>query len=381
MALTPGKIAVGLMARELHHGGTERQLAETAFGLDPERFEVSVITFIEGGFRWDQLRERGVRTTSLGIRSFYSRQCAAAAIAFRRYIRENRLDIVHAFDMPAVMWGIPVARVMSSAVALASQRGHRSLSSARERHLVRIADRFAHATVVNCEYMRLHLEQDFGADPARVHVAHNGIDTAQFYPAPDAARPAPLTQAKGVIGTLAVLRPEKGIETLIEAFSRVAPNHPGWKLAIVGSGSELGRLKAAAVEFGLADNCWFEPGTRDVTGWLRAMDVFVLPTFNEALSNALMEAMACGCAPLATRVGGNTELITAGENGLLFEVRDAAGLAAALDTLITNRELAKRYGSRSAEIIRERFSREVAAARMGQIYERLVATVGARRRS
>ena len=99
---------------------------------------------------------------------------------------------------------------------------------------------------------------------------------------------------------------------------------------MVGSGSCLADLQGRATALGIHPDCVFEPATQRVPDWLNAIDIFVLPSLSEALSNSLMEAMACGCCVAASRVGGNPELVAHGETGMLFEPRDAAGLAEVL---------------------------------------------------
>jgi glycosyltransferase involved in cell wall biosynthesis len=101
---------------------------------------------------------------------------------------------------------------------------------------------------------------------------------------------------------------------------------------------------------------------------LRAMDVFVLPSLSEALSNALMEAMACGCCPIASDVGGNPELVTDGETGLLFPTGDAGALAAKLHLVLRDAELRRRLAANAERRMHEEFARETAAARMGDVY-------------
>src|SRR5207244_161276 len=103
------------------------------------------------------------------------------------------------------------------------------------------------------------------------------------------------------------------------------------RLLIVGSGPALPDLQASARRFALGGRCVFEPATRDVGAWLREIDIFVLPSLSEAFSNSLMEAMASGCCVVASRVGGNPELVVEGETGLLFRAADSADLARSLD--------------------------------------------------
>ena len=98
------------------------------------------------------------------------------------------------------------------------------------------------------------------------------------------------------------------------------------------------------------------------------MDIFVLPSLSEALSNSLMEAMACGCCAIASDTGGNPELVRDGETGLLFPTGDITSLAARLDCMLANRDTRRCLASHGAQFMREHFSREAAARRMGEIY-------------
>jgi len=166
-----------------------------------------------------------------------------------------------------------------------------------------------------------------------------------------------------VIGVVCALRPEKGLGLLMDAFHRVKASRPGVKLLIVGSGPMLGQLQSV----GDAD-CHFQPAQPDVAPWLRAMDIFVLPSLSEALSNALMEAMGCGCCPLASDTGGNPELVQDGETGLLFPPGDSAALAAQLARVLDDVEYRRRLAAAAERRIREHFTREQAARTMGQIY-------------
>ena len=128
------------------------------------------------------------------------------------------------------------------------------------------------------------------------------------------------------IGVVCALRPEKDLGTLIEAFARdqalgiAAADRRQWFHA----GANCVRRPRRG---GWPAIARFVPATGQVAEWLRAIDIFVLPSQSEALSNSLLEAMACGCCPVASRVGGNAELIRHGENGMLFEAGDVDQLS------------------------------------------------------
>ena len=167
-----------------------------------------------------------------------------------------------------------------------------------------------------------------------------------------------------------LFRSEKGLPTLLEAFARI--RRPGFHLVIIGSGQLLPSLQRQREALGLGDCCHFVPTTADVPGWLHSLDIFVLPSLSEALSNSLMEAMACGLAVVASDIGGNPELALHGENGLLFPVGDSAALASCLEKLAGDPDLRRKFGTAASGFIHGKFSVSAAGSRMGAIYEQFL---------
>jgi glycosyltransferase involved in cell wall biosynthesis len=223
--------------------------------------------------------------------------------------------------------------------------------------------------VVNCEAIRRHLLDDEGVPPHLIHVCPNGIDGNVFRPETRSRPP------RGVplrIGTVGVLRPEKAVEHLLDAFAAVSRVHPQIMLVIVGSGPSLGVLQARCDALGLSSACQFVPATNNVAQWLHDIDIFVLSSVSEALSNALMEAMACGCAVVASDVGGNSELVTHDRTGLLVERANPEALSAALRRLIEQPALRADVGITASCFIHENFSLSAAAKGLASLYSRLL---------
>ena len=191
--------------------------------------------------------------------------------------------------------------------------------------------------------MRRQLRDEERVPAGLIHLCYNGIDTRVFRPG---ARRAAGRLARRLAGGRGGLRAAAGKRTgtLLDAFAAVRGLAPGMKLAIVGSGPCLSALQDQARALGILPHCVFEPATSRVADWLHAIDIFVLPSLSEALSNSLMEAMACGCCVAASRVGGNPELVAHGETGMLFEPRDAAGLAGVLRLLMQRLRTARQAG-------------------------------------
>ncbi|HUO27782.1 MAG TPA: glycosyltransferase [Bryobacteraceae bacterium] len=361
-------VPILMMARELNLGGTERQLTEMAKVLDRSRFAPHVGCFRPAGLRADELRAAGVPIVQFHVPSMAS---VKGAFEIARYVRDQGIRLVHTFDTPANVYGVPAARMAGTAVVVSSQRVDRSLWPGAVRHALRITDRLVDGVVVNCEYLRRQLRDEEKVPDGLIHLCYNGIDTGVFH-ARRGERPAALRGASLVIGAVSALRPEKDLATLLEAFARVRNCVPGVQLAIVGSGPCLADLEERAGTLEIMPQCVFEPATPHVAEWLRAIDIFVLPSLSEALSNALMEAMSCGCCGVASRVGGNPELITHGETGMLFEARDVAGLAETLRSLLQDSALRSALAARAEGKIQQQFTLAAAARRMGKIYAALL---------
>lgn len=355
-----------LMARELGPGGTERQLTEMARALDPLRFQVHVGCF-HMGVRADELRSAGIPVLRLPVTSFIKPSALLGAWQLRHYLQQHKIRLVHTFDYPLNCFGVPVARACGTPVVLSSQRFHRQLAPRSYLPLLRITDRLATAVVVNSDSVRQEMIQHEHMAASRVHLCYNGIDIGRFHPG--ARRRLPQFQdASLVVGVVCLLRPEKGLETLLHGFAQLPHPDPGFRLLIVGSGPELPGLQVLADKLNIRERCVFQPAVADVVPWLRSIDIFVLPSLSEALSNSLMEAMACGCACIASCVGGNPELVREGETGLLFQPGNAQELSEKLARLVHHPNLRDGLARTSTKMVRERFSLQASAARMEQIY-------------
>jgi glycosyltransferase involved in cell wall biosynthesis len=362
------------MTRELGIGGCERDLAKLALGIDRARFEPHVACFVSGGFRSQELERAGLPILDLGIPSFRSSAFPASLKRLWRYLTSRRIQILHALDVPANLLGSTVGFVRRVPIVITSQLGARDLYDRRTHRMLRWTDRLSDLVVVNSEFQRRQLMVQEGVRADHIAVCHNGVDRADFHPPADpAARrkvlPPPLRDASLIIGTVAALRPEKDLATLLEAFARVQKLRAGMRLVVVGDGPMLEAWKSLADHLDIAPLCHFEPATASVADWIRAIDIFVLCSISESFSNSLLEAMACGCCPVASRVGGLPEMIVEEDNGLLIEPRKPADLAAKLERVICDDGLRAAFGAKAARHAHAKFSVQAFVRNMEQIYE------------
>jgi L-malate glycosyltransferase len=324
------------------------------------------------------LRAAGVPLVEFPLRSYGDLSLFRAAKVMGRYLREHKIQLLHTFDVPTSIVGISLGRFFGCPVLLSSTRAHRDLVSAQNRRLLRFSDRLIDGMVVNCQALTKHMVEDYGVPLEKIHLCYNGMDFDRFPLAAPRQVRSPLT-----IGCICVLRKEKGLPTLVEAFASVYTLRPqkDIRLLLVGSGPMLEPLEAQAASLGIRDAVTFQPDTTDVAQWLHKIDIFVLPSLSEALSNSIMEAMLCGCAVIASDVGGTPEIVGSQPGletptGLRFPVSDARALAGQIKTLIDDEPLRRRIADSGTHFIRDNFGIEKSVDRLAALYREMLAKKG-----
>ncbi|MBL0142572.1 MAG: glycosyltransferase family 4 protein [Betaproteobacteria bacterium] len=232
--------------------------------------------------------------------------------------------------------------------------------------------------VTTGERLRLQVIEETGVNPDRVVSIPTGIDLERFTPG-DAARARSCLglDPEGVlIGIVATLRSWKGHRYLLEAFAGLADRTA--RLVVVGDGPQREALEAQAKALAIAGRVRFAGNQADVAPWMRALDLFCLPSYaNEGVPQALMQAMACGLAVVTTPVGSIGEIVQDGDTGRLVAPQDAAALRTAIETLLADAGLRRELGSRARDAALRRFGDERMVARMLDVFT--VAARSARR--
>ena len=212
-----------------------------------------------------------------------------------------------------------------------------------------------------------------GFQRARVVRIPNGVDADRFCPTTDRQR---AKQSLGLQGTIVTfvgrLDPQKGLPALLEGWRTVAESVAEAQLLVIGAGPEEGAAKRLAAQQGIAARVRFLGAQREVLPYLQASDAFVLPSLAEGMSNALLEAMACGLPCVASRIGGNEELIAHGVNGLLVQPGAPTALARALRSVLEDPGQASEMGTRARQTVQDRFAMGAVAERYLALYERLL---------
>jgi glycosyltransferase involved in cell wall biosynthesis len=216
-----------------------------------------------------------------------------------------------------------------------------------------------------------HLEKDLNFPGQRIHIIPNGIDGRIFI----SAKPkAEIRNSLGlgpaeVIGNIGRLSDVKGQTYLISALPIILRSFPSAQLLIAGDGKLAGALAKQAKALGVSDKVFFIRGSVPVADLLAVIDVFVMPSLQEGLGLALMEAMSVGLPVVGTNVGGIRALLQDGANGLLVRPKEPEALALAVIELLADKAKSRRLAEAAAKFLRDNFPLNKMAAQTLEVYE------------
>jgi glycosyltransferase involved in cell wall biosynthesis len=364
-------------------GGAEGALLNMVRWLPADRFRCSVMTF-----RTDSnlplLAEFPCRVQVLPLQCSYGWNALRTGLRLARFIRREKVDIVHTFFPSSDLWGGIVAKLSRRPILISSRRDMGFLRGARHRVAYRaLQGMFDGVLAVSEQVRKVSIEQD-GLAPGRVKTIYNAVDPERLRAsvvARDVRERLGLGDASHVIASVGNLRRVKGFDVLLRAAALVCREYPGAVFVVAGGedpAEAQGRrdLEALSSALGIAGKVRFVGPLDDVVPLLKASNVFCLLSRSEGFSNALVEAMACGLPCVATRVGGNGEAIEDGRSGFLVESEDHAAAAARILELLRDPVRAIGIGENAQTVVARRFTPRIVTAQLVELYEKLLADRG-----
>lgn len=293
-----------------------------------------------------------------------------------RLFRRERPDIVHTHAWGTLCEGLLAARMAGVPEVVHGEHGTLQTGPYQVRVQRWAWNRVGHLLSVSSRLAE-RMATTVGAPRAGVTVIRNGVDLSRFGAvARDPARRALGLPAEGLIaGTVGRLVEVKDHALLIDAAAALAQRGVRCTTVIAGEGPLGPSLEARIRERGLSGTVRLIGHRADIQNVFGALDLFVLPSRSEGMSNTILEAMASRLPVVATRVGGADEMVVDGETGLLVPPKDAASLAAALQALASDAGMRTAMGRAG----RLRIEHEFSLARMVREYEALYLRIGPRR--
>ena len=365
-----GPIRVLYVAGNFVTGGAERHLLEMWRRIDRDAFDVQIAVLKREGAFTPLVEATGLPIHDLGVgRRLYDPSGVRGLLRLVALVRKFRPDVIHGYLFGPNLFAAIAGRVCGVPVVCVAKRNVDAFESSRQIAVQRLAHRLAtHVTAVSEEVARSSVA--LGVPRGRITVIENGVDIARFDGRDGPPPPGVNGRAPGLalVGSVGCLAPRKDYGTLLCALARLRGRGREFRAAIAGDGPERAALEASAADLGLTGVVDFLGERSDVDRLLPAFDVFALSSREEGIPNALLEAMAAGRACVATRVGGNAEVLEDGRTGWLVPAQDPEALAAALEQALTQpAEAARRGAAARQEMIAAR-SIDVMVRRHEQFY-------------
>ncbi|OPZ18919.1 MAG: putative glycosyltransferase EpsF [candidate division BRC1 bacterium ADurb.BinA364] len=349
-------------------GGIERKILAVLPRLDPGRFRPRVVCLRERGALADELERAGI---PVEVIPFRSRLDPRGLGRLARYMRQNGIRLAHAHMYRASVPTTIAARLAGGVPVLAQVHNVGVWETRRQAWMDRFLMRWRKALIAVSEPVRADAIRTLGLRPERVRVIYNGVDLDEFRPAADRAeaKRASGFDADSVVVLMAArLVTQKNPLGFLEAARRLSPRHAQALFAIAGGGPLEDELRRTASDAGM-EGRFLLLGHRDpMAAVYRAADVFVLPSYKEGFSNALIEAMACGLPVVAADVGGAREALAGSAAGALVPAGDLDALEREIGAFLSDSGKRRMAGEAARERSR-RFSLERMIADVEALYD------------
>lgn len=356
----------------LNMGGLERMVLRLLERTDRACFAPIVVALDEPGELAPELDRMGVPIVHFLRRPGIDLKLA---LHLSRWLEQRGIDLVHTHNSGPHFYGSLAARMTLARTGrrprvIHTKHGPELSPSRWQPRMNQLSGLLSDRVVAVSTHTRDEVIRAERVSPAKVLTILNGVDPAEFAPGRDraAARARLGVPAGGVhIGCVARLSPIKDHATLIDAFARLRARRQDVHLTLVGDGETRAALEEQVERLGLRGAVTFAGTRRDVHEILPAFDIFAMSSLTEGISLTLIEAAAAGLAIVATRVGGNPEIIDELESGILVPPQNPGALAEALYLVACNPER-ERMGLVARQRIHERFNADAMARTYQELY-------------
>jgi len=366
------KTSVFLMTNTFEIGGSEQQFCTLARGLEHSAFNVRLGCMRRFGPLRDGL---GEIPEFLPVGNFFGFRAQAARLRLASHLHRNRVAVAHSFDFYSNLMLIPTARVAGVPVVIGSQRQLGDLLSHSQSAAQNVAFRLCDRVVCNSQAAADRLSAA-GLREDKLAIIPNAVPDELFVHSSPALCRTNGRMRVGLIGRMN--SPVKNHTIFLRAAARLAASRGAVEFVLVGDGYLRPDLQRLADGLSVSDRVVFLGERNDIPAVLAAMDISVVASSSESLSNVILESMASGVPVVATDVGGNRELVRHGETGFLVPPGSEQLLAEAIGQLLCDPALRQRFAIRAQRWTRDNFSLDRIRCQYEHLYEALLAAKGRR---
>ena len=361
-----------------HTGGSERQAVQLARLLrEDAKFNIFLATLNNEGVLREEVEKIGfTQIPEFPLDSFYNLDFVKQLRNCARFLRENRIEIVHTHDFYTNVFGIAAARLARVKVKIASKRETAGMRSKAQKTIEKQIFRIADLITVNSKAVENYLVAEKIA-AEKIEVIYNGLDLERLKP--KQTNRAEICTELGLptgenirfITLVANLRHSvKNQPMFLRAANKVSQKFPNVHFVLAGEGGLKNDLENLARELKITQNTHFIGRCAKVPELLSVSFAGVLTSFHEGFSNSILEYMAAKLPVVATNVGGASEAIIENETGFLVESDDDKTMAERLIQLLESEKEARQFGEKGAKITKEKFSLQAQLKNVSELYER-----------
>ncbi|MDW5267507.1 MULTISPECIES: glycosyltransferase family 4 protein [Acidobacteriaceae] len=351
-------------------GGGERIALKLAALLPHYGYRASILTF-SADPATTAFEAAPCPVYLLPLQRTYDLRAFKGALALRRFLKQQKIQIVQTFFESSDIWGGFVTKFLSKAKLIWSRRDMGILRTPKHEVAYRLMAGLPDAVFAVSELVRQHCIEVDRINPDRVQTIYNGLDLADWEAS---LQSAPLRD-KLLVTTVGNIRHVKGHDVFIKAAAVIAPRFPDIYFSIAGGVLDpayFEELQALVHDLNLGDRFHFAGSITDLREHLSGADIFVLPSRSEGFSNAIVEAMAASLPVVATNVGGNAEAVQHGVSGFIVPAEDPDALAAAITQLLADPVKAKGMGIAGRQRVAEKFTTEAMMLQTTATYRKLL---------
>lgn len=381
--------SVPLIAHVIHRlnvGGLENGLVNLINHLPDEKYRHAIICLTESS---DFVKR--IRRNDVVVYELHKKQGKDPIIYFRlwKLLRKISPAIVHTRNISTLETSV-IAWLAGVPVRIHGEHG-RDIYDLHGKHkryqkLRRICAPFINQFIAVSQDLADWLVDEVTINKNKIVQLYNGVDADLFHPTGEEKKkrqfmPADFTDPNSIIiGTVGRLEPVKDQLTLVRAFIELVHHKSELsgrlRLVLLGDGSLRSEIEELLSNSGVQRQVWLAGSQDNVPDILRDLDIFVLPSLGEGISNTILEAMACGLPVVATNVGGNSELVEEAITGTLVPANEPVALAGALNRYIRDRGLIQSHGAAGRRRVEELFSLSSMMRRYQSVYDSLLMAKG-----
>lgn len=352
---------------QLRRGGAEQQLYKLVKSLDKNKFEPIVICLREGDYWGKKIRDLDIELIEIPrTKNFEIRRL----LILIKILKKKKPDIIHTFLFSANSYGRIAGLITRVPIMIASERSIPDLG--KDKSLLQIlVDKllsiFSHGIICNSKKAAMLLVHKYFYNKRKTHVVYNGIEINGL---PSSANCLKEKNSQKIVGSVGSCTIAKNQKLFLEMTKIVIEKYKekNIKFVLIGDGRLRNELENYTKKMGIEKWLVFTGERKDILNLLKSMDIFVMTSLYEGISNAIMEAMLMGLPVIATDVGGNSELVIEGTTGHLCPLNDAQALAEKVLFLLRNKIYSKRLGENGRSRIINNFNIKIMKTKIEEIY-------------